>query len=34
MLRSGTQVNRANYIRLVFFGEQDENGKDRDISAI
>jgi hypothetical protein len=27
LLKFGTQVNRANYIRLAFFGERDEDGE-------
>jgi hypothetical protein len=27
LIRAGTKVSRANYIRLAFMGDQDENGE-------
>ncbi len=27
LLKCGTPVNRANYIRMAFWGDQDENGE-------
>lgn len=27
LVKIGTKVNRANYIRLAFMGDQDENGE-------